>query len=247
MEIRTGARVFEITTGPDGRATGARYYDRDGVVRQQSARAVIIAANGIGTPRLMLLSKSDRHPHGLANSTGLVGKNLMFHPYGMITGFFRDPEPHTHRGPLGNVLMSQEFYETDQQRGFVRGYTYQMNRSSGPAKTATGLGIRPVPWGQGHHEEFAERFGRSSHLCVISEDLPEEYNRVELDPRLTDSSGIPGAQDLVSALRQHAKADRPRDSERGEGSEGGRRPPHDHQPGDAGRRVAPDGYRSNGR
>jgi choline dehydrogenase-like flavoprotein len=191
VEIRTGARVFEITTGPDGRATGARYYDRDGVVRQQSARAVIIAANGIGTPRLMLLSKSDRHPHGLANSSGLVGKNLMFHPYGMITGFFRDPEPHTHRGPLGNVLMSQEFYETDQQRGFVRGYTYQMNRSSGPAKTATGLGIRPVPWGQGHHEEFAERFGRSSHLCVISEDLPEEYNRVELDPRLTDSSGIP--------------------------------------------------------
>ena len=55
-------------TGPDGRATGARYFDADGAVQFQPARAVILAANGIGTPRLMLLSALERHPHGLANS-----------------------------------------------------------------------------------------------------------------------------------------------------------------------------------
>ena len=190
-EIRTGARVFEITTGPDGRATGARYYDSEGVAHEQRARAVIIAANGIGTPRLMLLSKSERHPAGLANASGMVGRNLMFHPYGIVTGFFGDPEPHTFRGALGNILMSQEFYETDPGRGFLRGYTFQMGRSTGPAKTASGFMIEPVAWGERHHAEFAERFGKSSLFCIISEDLPELHNRVELDPVLKDSSGIP--------------------------------------------------------
>ena len=57
-----GARVFEITTGADGHATGAKYFDADGAVQFQPARAVIVAANGVGTPRLLLLSKSDRHP-----------------------------------------------------------------------------------------------------------------------------------------------------------------------------------------
>ena len=191
VEVRTSARVFEITTGRNGRATGASYFDGDGIIHHQAARAVVVAANGVGTPRLMLLSKSDRHPRGLANSSGLLGKNLMFHPYGMVTGFFDDPVPHTHRGPLGNILLSQEFYETDPERNFVRGYTYQMNRSTGPAKTATGFTIGPVKWGKGHHEEFKERFGKSTLLCVVSEDLPEEHNRVEIDPELKDSNGIP--------------------------------------------------------
>ena len=89
VELRTGARVFEITTGADGRATGAKYLDADGAVQFQPARAVIVAANGVGTPRLLLLSKSDRHPSGLANSSGLVGRNLMFHPYAMISRLLR--------------------------------------------------------------------------------------------------------------------------------------------------------------
>ncbi|MDA1296801.1 MAG: GMC family oxidoreductase [Chloroflexi bacterium] len=191
VEVRTNARVFKITVDQDGRANGASYYDEEGIEHHQSARGVIVAANGIGTPRLMLLSKSKRHPDGIANSSGLVGKNLMFHPYAMVTGFFDDPQPSTYQGALGNIIISQQFYETNARRDFVRGYSYQMNRSSGPAKTATGLAISPVKWGEGHHEEFAERFGKSSLLAVISEDLPEERNRVELDRAIKDSNGIP--------------------------------------------------------
>ena len=193
-EIVTGARVFEITTGPDGRATGARYIDGEGAVHEQRARAVIVAANGIGTPRLLKLSASERHPNGLANSSGQVGLNLMFHPYGIVTGFFDDPESHAFRGALGNILMSQQFYETDPARGFVRGYSFQMNRSAAPARTASGFMMPTVPWGRRHHEEFAERFGKSSLLLVISEDLPEAHNRVALHPTLTDSSGIAAPQ-----------------------------------------------------
>jgi choline dehydrogenase-like flavoprotein len=194
VELRTNARVFEVTTDSTGRATGARYFDADGNVRFQPARLVVIACNGIGTPRLMLLSKGERHPRGLANSSGLVGRNLMFHPCSAITGFFDDGIDPTHHGPLGNILLSQEFYETDASRGFVRGYTFQMNRSTGPARTAMGFTIPPVAWGERHHGDFAMRFGNSTTIAAFGEDLPEEHNCVELSASLTDSNGIAGAK-----------------------------------------------------
>ena len=188
--IETGARVRRVTTDDSGRATGADYVDSKGNERHQSARAVIMAANGIGTPRLLLNSASDSHPDGLANSSGLVGKNLMFHPFAMISGTFPE-KMETWKGPLSNFAMSQEFYETDKSRGFVRGYTYQFQRSLGPAWIAKGGFRDRVPWGAGHHEELQKRLGSTMALAVIGEDLPEEHNRVDLDPELTDSDGIP--------------------------------------------------------
>ena len=82
VELRTHCRVREITTNEHGMASGVIYYDKDGVEQFQAAEVVIIACNGVGTPRLLLNSASGRFPNGLANSSGLVGKNLMFHPYG---------------------------------------------------------------------------------------------------------------------------------------------------------------------
>ncbi len=149
-----------------------------------------MAANGIGTPRLLLNSASDSHPAGLSNSTGLVGKNLMFHPFAMISGTFPE-KMDTWQGPLGNIGLSQEFYETDKSRGFVRGYTYQFQRSLGPAWIANGGFRDPVPWGEGHHVELEKRLGSVMAMAVIGEDLPEEHNTVDLDPELTDSDGIP--------------------------------------------------------
>ncbi len=189
-EIETGARVRRITTDKSGTATGADYIDSKGNERHQSARSVIMAANGVGTPRLLLNSASDSHPDGLSNSSGLVGKNLMFHPFAMVTGVFPE-NMKTWRGPLSNFAMSQEFYETDESRGFVRGYTYQFQRSLGPAWIANGGFTDPIPWGEDHHTELSKRFGSMMGLAVIGEDLPEIHNTVDLDPELTDSDGIP--------------------------------------------------------
>ena len=80
VELRTRCRVREIVTDGRGMATGAIYYGADGKERFQPAEMVILACNGVGTPRLMLNSVSGRFPGGIANSSGLVGKNLMFHP-----------------------------------------------------------------------------------------------------------------------------------------------------------------------
>jgi choline dehydrogenase-like flavoprotein len=190
VELRTHARVREITTNEQGMASGVIYYDAGGVEQFQAAEVVILACNGIGTPRILLNSASSRFPDGLANSSGLVGKNLMFHPYSSIRGYFDDPMD-GHRGPhIGT--WSQQFYETDLSRGFVRGYTYQFVRGQGPVLTAiTGMGSGRVPWGEDHHRAYRQLFDRSAGMVAICEDLPEEHNTVTIDPHLKDSNGIP--------------------------------------------------------
>jgi choline dehydrogenase-like flavoprotein len=187
----TRARVREITLGPDGLADGAIYYDRAGREQRQKASAVVLAANGIGTPRLLLNSRSPRFPDGLANRGGQVGRHLMFHPYAIVRGVFEEPLG-GFRGPIGCSIISQEFYETDLSRGFVRGYSFQVARGLTPIASATGgsIGDR-VAWGRGHRRAYDARFDRTITVAVIGEDLPEAHNRVDLDPTLADGHGIP--------------------------------------------------------
>ena len=190
--LKTNVRVREITVNKEGRAQGAIFYDSNGVVHEQKAQVVVMACNGIGTPRLLLNSKSSLFPNGLANNSGLVGKNLMFHPSALVTGIFEE-ELDTQKGPHHTAIRSHEFYETDLSRGFVRGYSLLGARGfSGPVSIANGgpAGGR-VPWGPRHHQAFRERFSHNANIVVLCEDLPEEHNQVVLDSELTDRSGIP--------------------------------------------------------
>lgn len=193
--LRTRARVREITVDPQGRARGALYYDRRGNLTEQLARVVVVCGNGIGTPRLLLNSKSRLFPDGIGNSSGLVGKNLMFHPMRGLTGIFRE-ELDSHFGPP-IPLISQQFYETDTSRGFVRGYLFWLNHQFGPVQHSVGTYFGPpAPWGTEHHREMRRRFPHAVSLYVLGEDLPEEINRVELDPTVKDRNGIPAARIL---------------------------------------------------
>ncbi|MEI8301892.1 MAG: GMC family oxidoreductase [Burkholderiales bacterium] len=188
--LRTHARVREITVNEHGMANGAIYYDAEGKEHFQPAEMVIMACNGVGTPRILLNSRSAQFPEGLANRSGLVGRNLMFHPYALIRGYFDQPLDGFH-GP-GISIWSQEFYETDRNRGFVRGYTFQFNRGQAPVMAGmTGMANGLVPWGADHHRAFRAHFGNSASMMGICEDLPEEHNTVTLDPVLTDGHGIP--------------------------------------------------------
>ncbi len=190
VELRTRCRVREITVGDDGMATGAIYYDEDGVEHAIGAHVVVVACNGIGTPRLLLNSKSKTFPDGLANSSGLVGKNLMFHPYAWIQGIF-EHELDGYEGPA-KAIRSQEFYETDAGRGYVRGYTLEIQRGAPPVRTAhIGLRHGRIPWGDGHHDAYRKMFKRTTGMVAVCEDLPEEHNRVTIDPDLKDGDGIP--------------------------------------------------------
>ena len=191
VQLKTRCRVREITVDATGRASGVVYYDENGAECRQMARLVIVACNGVGTPRLLLNSRSAQFPDGLANRSGLVGKNLMLHPLGYVEGVF-DENIESHLGPQGCCLLSQEFYETDPARGFVRGYTMQALRGPWPIEAAvSGVARREIFFGAGFHEAFAARFRHIASIAIIVEDLPEEHNCVTLDPVLSDSHGIP--------------------------------------------------------
>jgi len=190
VELRTRCRVREITTNAHGMASGVVYYDPNGVERFQPAEMVILAANGVGTPRLLLNSASPLFPDGLANRSGLVGKNLMLHPWPQVAGYVED-ELDGDRGPM-TVMWSKQFYETDSSRDFVRGYTLQFNRGTGPVNEAiTSMILGRLPWGRNHHRVYRELLYRRLQIGIACEDLPEEHNRVTLDPVLKDGHGIP--------------------------------------------------------
>jgi choline dehydrogenase-like flavoprotein len=189
--LKTRCRVREILVRDDGMADGVVYYDEDGNECVQKAEIVVLACNGIGTPRLLLNSRSTLFPDGLANRSGQVGRNLMLHPYAMVNGLFAD-RLDGYQGPTGCGLMSHEFYETDETRGFKRGYSIELLRGVGPVTTALwGMEAGLVPWGPGHHEAYEAMFDRTAGLLAICEDLPNRENRVTLDEELTDDHGIP--------------------------------------------------------
>jgi choline dehydrogenase-like flavoprotein len=190
VELRTRCRVREITTNEHGMAAGAIYYDADGVEQFQPAEVVILACNGVGTPRLLLNSTSARFSNGLANSSGLVGKNLMLHPWPQVFGYVED-KVDGGRGPW-ICIWSKQFYETDSARGFVRGYTLQFGRGTGPvAEAVTSLDHGHLRWGKEHHRIYRQLLDHRLVIGIGCEDLPEEHNRVTLDPVLKDSNGIP--------------------------------------------------------
>lgn len=203
VNLITNARAFEVETNAQGLATAVAYYDANGKAQRRRAHVIALAANGLGTPRLMLLSKSRRFPNGLANDTDLVGRRLMHHPTGMVTGTFAEPMEGW-RGPFAVSILCQQFYETDPTRDFVRGYQMQLIRSDGPVGTAVGGYLPRIPWGPQHHDRFRQTFGHTASLTVTTEDLPRDDNRVTLSETLKDSNGIP-APKMTYTLDQNTR------------------------------------------
>lgn len=155
----TGARVIRICLDRRGLASGAEWVDERGDVHFQGASTVLLAGNGIGTARLLLASACGLFPEGLANSSGLVGKRLMLHPYVNITGTF-DENLRSWQGHNGSAIGSWQFYKSDVSRGFVRGSKWSLHPTGGPLRIAAppnGGGV----WGAEHHAHVRERLGRS--------------------------------------------------------------------------------------
>ncbi len=189
-QLVTEARVTRILTGDDGLAKGALYVDEDGVERRISADVVVMAAHAIGTPRLLLHSTSAVFPDGLANSSGLVGRNLMMHPLARVVGFFDQPMT-SWQGHWGQSLYSLEFAETDSRRDFVRGSKWNLVPSGGPLLAATYPTDDAPQWGADLHRRVDKWLGRSAIWGITAEDIPDRDNRVSLDDELTDSIGTP--------------------------------------------------------
>jgi choline dehydrogenase-like flavoprotein len=199
--IVTGARVSRITLDAKGLANGAVYI-REGKEYFQPAASVVMAASGVGTPRLLLMSTSNRFPDGLANSSGLVGKRLMLHPYQSVVGVYEDFLDDW-LGPVGETIESMQFYKTDNSRGFVGGMKWALQATFGPMwkvsryeqkghGATAGKGFRPWElWGEPFATKMIESNGHMLEWTMHPADLPEETNYVSLSPELVDSDGLP--------------------------------------------------------
>jgi choline dehydrogenase-like flavoprotein len=186
--LLAGARAERVETDAQGRASGVVWIDREGSRHRARGDIVILCANGVGTPRLLLMS-------GLGNRSGLVGRRLMMHPFAAVMGTF-DEDLESWKGPAGQILTSMQFYETDRSRGFVRGAKWNCMPAGGPQSFRAGYGDGPLTdaWGANLHERVRRKFGRSFEWGIIGEDLPDPDNRVVLSDRLTDSNGLPAPE-----------------------------------------------------
>jgi choline dehydrogenase-like flavoprotein len=174
-EIRDLAMVGKIEIGSDGRAAGVHYH-REGRWRFQRARNVVVAGYAIETPRLLLASATDRYPDGLANSSGLVGKNLMAQANQAVWGLMQD-EVRSYKGPPSLALTEHWNYE-DEGKDFFGGYCYM---SQGPLPQLwahTLLSARGL-WGTRLISEM-EKYNHVVGFKIVGEMLPNEENRVTL-------------------------------------------------------------------
>jgi choline dehydrogenase-like flavoprotein len=189
-EIRSGCMVsrIEIDEG-SGRATGVRYFAPDGSEHVQRADAVAVAGYSIETPRLLLNSVSRRFPHGLANGNDQVGRCVMVQGAPQVAGRFPD-EMRMYKAPPPEIA-SEDFYETDEARGFARGFAIQT------------VGPLPIEWAQhvlsdGHWGQALREYMRDYNhwytLGVLSELLPRPENRVTVTTEETDRFGLPVAR-----------------------------------------------------
>lgn len=98
VKVRPNSVVYRIEADAKGRIAAVHYYDPDKTSHRITGKQFILAANGIESPKLLLMSTSSKYPNGIANSSGMVGRHLMDHPSSSLT-FYADEEIWLGRGP----------------------------------------------------------------------------------------------------------------------------------------------------
>jgi choline dehydrogenase-like flavoprotein len=195
MDLRTECYVHEITVDRQGRAKSAVYQDANGDFIEQEAEMFLLACGAIESARLLLLSRSNGFPHGLANGNGLVGRYLTLHEYSGAVGVFDEPV----YGWAGGGYVSAstlEFYASDEKRGFIGGCHVAAAGAGIPLPINFSLPDKPQ-WGKAMKDADRQFFNHSMGVGIVMHDLPQETNRVELDDTVKDAWGLPVARITV--------------------------------------------------
>lgn len=187
------AFVASIELDDRGRAGAVVYHREDGSLGRQRASLVVVAAGGVETPRLLLASATRGHPDGLANSSGLVGRNLMQHaPGATVIATFPEPlDGHQGASPTRTVM---DFYASDPSRGFIRGGYFHPRAHGGDPIEYALRPVHPARWGREHKRSMRESWRYYLYSHVTGESLPVRDNRVDLDPTVRDRWGLPVAR-----------------------------------------------------
>jgi choline dehydrogenase-like flavoprotein len=187
-EVRPLSYVTRIETSAAGRTTGVAYYDQDKREQFQKSRGVVVCANGAETPRLLLNSATAKFPRGLANSSGMLGRNLMFNTYVETNAVFEHPLNEFKSAQVTRIV--HDWYDHDPRRGFYGGGG--LDGRIGPMPMAWAL-LAPPPgrqWGA-DFKALLESLPRTMIVASHGTSLPLESNTIDLDPELKDAWGMP--------------------------------------------------------
>jgi choline dehydrogenase-like flavoprotein len=185
-EVRDLAMVTRIALDRAGLATGVEYV-REGQARFQEARNVVVAGYAIETPRLLLNSACAAFPDGLANSSGLVGRNLMTHASPGVWASFEE-EIRWYKAPP-NMAVCEHWNYADKGKDVPGGYAFM---SQGPLPSAWAQTVatsRGGLWGWALREEML-KYNHTAGLAPVAETEPRPRNRVELAEE-RDAYGLP--------------------------------------------------------
>ena len=199
LDLRTDAMVKMVTTDDSGKVTGVSYIDKKtGTEHQLKARVVILAASACESARLLLNSKSAKHPQGLANSSGQVGKNLMDSTganIGALVPALQGRPIYNEDGHTANHLFIPWWGHKAQaakQLDFPRGYHFELGGRFGEPGANVDTGLQG--YGSELKQQVKQKYGAYVSFALRGEMLPNPDCYMDIDPTVTDKWGIPVAR-----------------------------------------------------
>jgi len=201
LDILTDAMTQEIETDPQGKARGVRFVDKStGKTHVARARVVVLAASALESVRLLLNSRSARHPEGLGNSSGLLGRYIMDSVGSTLGGQVPALEslpPHNEDGAGGAHVYAPWWLHPDQAAAkldFPRGYYIGM----GPSRPMPAAGtfnflesMTKGAYGVRLKEDARRYYGSMVGFSARGEMIPNKDCYAELDPVVKDRWGSP--------------------------------------------------------
>lgn len=165
----TGAKVVQLITDARGRSVTGVVVERGPERTSVSAPVVVLACGAINSAALLLRSANDRHPHGLANGSGLVGCNLMTHHNGLLLAYGEAENP----SPFQKTFGVADFYRDGRHGALPLGSVQLMGRMH--LQGIAELARESLPG-----VDAAEIAAHSIDVFLTAEDLPSPRNRVSL-------------------------------------------------------------------
>jgi choline dehydrogenase-like flavoprotein len=192
-EVRAWSTVTRVLVNDKGdRVTGVEYYDAKKERQVQEASVVVLAAWAAQNPRLMLCSSTDKHPKGLANASGLLGKYMMAH-FASGTWAIFDEDVENHMGTVGAQFMSYERYAKDSHPGAF-GSTYIVAGTALKTSDLSGFANARMDLFGPALADFMKSAKRGlSRISAFGEAMPNIENRIELASD-KDEFGMPLAK-----------------------------------------------------
>jgi choline dehydrogenase-like flavoprotein len=204
-EIRPQCMVRGLDLDGRGRISGVRYVDQSGTEHTVTARVYVVACSAVESARLLLMSRSDRAPNGVANSSGLVGRNLTFSTFGAIMAEFRKNRRDLPNLDHGNPFVDrsvQDFYLLPEGSPMKKGGTLNfilrhVNPIHGAERLANEDG--ELHWGKELKDSLRLHLRDSIGVMfeIYSEFLPSPNTHVTLDPEAKDRWDLPAARIAV--------------------------------------------------